>query len=239
VVALNSIKLGVFAGDVFYAINHGTVSARTTLTNPIIFKISSADLTALDSWYDTNDANIVITVFSTYYTVSSTLVPDKYVYTFATSSIAATDYLPNMTSVDLLATTPFYIMPDSQRNSVTPNQACRHRTLQNINSAYATYISRHVTQGLQYFVYQFDQVVPFNVTVLNNETGVTFNPGSWFEVSYTSFDVDQTITLTWKLQEMPVFYELSVLYQINIKVRLCLSIYRPHLMMRQFHPKII
>jgi hypothetical protein len=68
--------------------------------------------------------------------------------------------------------------------------------------------------------FEQQQGVPFNVTVLYHDNTTAFNPGSWFVLDYADFDTNQTMNITWKLQEIPTFYELSVLYEINIKVRL-------------------
>jgi hypothetical protein len=209
-------KSGVY-GDAFYAIIHGTVGSKTSSTNPIIYKLNSAG-DFIDSCYDFTAATLS-TFTSTFYTITSAVESVHTVY-ISTGTIATVDYLASMTTVDLLTAANYYITPDSQKNSTTPNEACKHRNPY-ITSAFNPTYTHYVTDGQTDWTMQFaqQQAVPFNVTVLN-ETAAAFNPGSWFVVDYVNFDTSQSMIFRWLLQDIPTFYELSMLYQINIKVRL-------------------
>jgi hypothetical protein len=148
------------------------------------------------------------------------VVSDQSLYRSGLTNTPATSDLSNMVSVDFLAGTPFYIMPNSQNNSVTPIEACKHREAY-MNSSYSPTYTRYVSEGQQDWTMEFEQQqgVPFNVTLFD-ENSVAFSPGSWFVVDYVNFDINQTMSISWKLQEIPTFYELSLLYQLKIKVRL-------------------
>ena len=90
-----------------------------------------------------------------------------------------------------------------------------------MNSSYNPTYTYYVSDGQQDWTMEFEQQqgVPFNVTLFD-ENSVAFSPGSWFVVDYVNFDINQTMLISWKLQEIPTFYELSLLYQLKIKVRL-------------------
>jgi hypothetical protein len=198
------------------------VGALTSSTNPIITALSTADLSTVDSCYDFDIQSSPYVPVTTYYTVTSTVVSDHSVHTTGITTTPATDYISSMVNTDLLdLAVPFYIMPNSQENSDATGDPCQHRNAY-INSSYSATYTHNLTEGQIDWDMEFEQQqgVPFNVTVLYHDNSTAFNPGSWFVLDYANFDINQTMKISWKLQEIPTFYELSVLYQIKIKVRL-------------------
>lgn len=141
------------------------------------------------------------------------------VYKEVTTLTGTTVYTPSMTQVDLLAATTFYVMPDSQRNSTSPNEACHHGNAY-ITSSY-TAVNTFYTTDANYawsFTFAQDRSIPFNVTVVD-ETDSVYSPGSWFVTNYADFDSLKTLNVTWMVLQKPVFYDTSLFIQLNLKVR--------------------
>lgn len=148
------------------------------------------------------------------------------VYKLATTLTATSVYTTSMRSVDLLAATTFYVMPDSQRNSSSPNEACRHGNAY-ITSSYTAVHTFYTTDADYEWTFTFaqDRSIPFNVTVVD-ENGALYSPGSWFATDYSVFDSTKVLNLTWIVLQKPVFYETSLFIQINLKVRLFALLFR-------------